>query len=64
MGSPPPNKLRYVTDFNDRHKRRWYYFRYRGQKFKLPGEPRSSEFNGGLCALSRGRRKRFSRSRR
>ena len=44
MGSPPPNKLRYVTDFNDRHKRRWYYFRYRGQKFKLPGKPGSSEF--------------------
>jgi hypothetical protein len=43
MGSPP-NKLRYVTDFNDRHKRRWYYFRYRGQKFKLPGKPGSSEF--------------------
>jgi integrase len=44
MGSPRPNKLRYVTDFNDRHKKRWYYFRYRGQKFKLPGKLGSSEF--------------------
>ena len=37
-------KLKYVTGFRDRHKKRRYYFRYRGQKFKLPGRPGSAEF--------------------
>jgi integrase len=42
MGSD--NKLKYVTSFRDRHGRRRYYFRYRHQKFKLPGQPGASAF--------------------
>jgi hypothetical protein len=30
--------LKYLTSFKDRHGRRRYYFRYHGQKFKLPGK--------------------------
>lgn len=37
-------KLKYVTKFRDRHGSWWQYFRYRGQKFKLPGKPTSAEF--------------------
>jgi len=37
-------KLKYVTSFKDRHGKRRFFFRYRGQKFKLPGKPGSSEF--------------------
>lgn len=37
-------KLKYVTSFKDRHNKRWFYFRYRRQKFKLPGKPNSAEF--------------------
>jgi integrase len=37
-------KLKYVTSFRDRHGKRRFFFRYRGQKFKLPGKPGSSEF--------------------
>jgi integrase len=43
MGSD--NKLKYVTSFRDRHGRRRYYFRYRHQKFKLPGKPGDPEFH-------------------
>ena len=46
MGSTVSNspKLKYVTGFKDRHNKRRDYFRYRGQKFKLPGKPGSVEF--------------------
>lgn len=46
MGSAVSDKpkLKYVTSFKDRHNKRWFYFRYRGQKFKLPGKPASAEF--------------------
>src|SRR5215470_14796235 len=37
-------KLKYVTAFRDRHGSWWHYFRYRGQKFKLPGKPGSAEY--------------------
>src|SRR5262245_22038987 len=37
-------KLKYVTSFKDRHHKRRFFFRYRGQKFKLPGKPGSSDF--------------------
>lgn len=37
-------KLKYLTSFKDRHGRRWYYFCYRGQKFKLPATPATAEF--------------------
>jgi hypothetical protein len=36
--------LKFVTSFKDRHGRRRYYFRYRGQKFKLPSQPGSAQF--------------------
>lgn len=36
--------LDYLTSFKDRHGKRRYYFRYRGQKFKLPRDPASAEF--------------------
>jgi integrase len=36
--------LKYVTSFRDRHGKRRFYFRYRGQKFKLTGRPGSAEF--------------------
>lgn len=42
MGSN--NKLKYVTSFKDRHGQWWSYFRYRQQKFKLPGKSGSAEF--------------------
>ena len=41
--SDSPN-LKYVTSFRDRHGKRRFYFRYRGQKFKLTGRPGSAEF--------------------
>ena len=41
--SDNPN-LKYVTSFRDRHGKRRFYFRYRGQKFKLTGRPGSAEF--------------------
>jgi len=44
MGSTPTDKLRYITEFNDRWGKRRYYFRYHGQKFKLQGKPNSAEF--------------------
>ena len=37
-------RLKFVTSFKDRHNKRRFYFRYRGQKFKLPGKLGSSEF--------------------
>ena len=37
--------LDYLTSFKDRHGKRRYYFRYRGQKFKLPGKPGEPEFH-------------------
>ena len=43
-------KLKYVTKFRDRHGSWWHYFRYRGQKFKLPGKPESAEY---LAAYAR-----------
>jgi integrase len=43
-------KLKYVTKFRDRHGAWWHYFRYRGQKFKLPGKPGSAEY---LAAYAR-----------
>jgi len=36
--------LKFVTSFKDRHGTRRYFFRHRGQKFKLPGKPGSAEF--------------------
>jgi hypothetical protein len=38
-------QLKYVTSFRDRHGRRRFYFRYRHQKFKLPGEPGEPKFH-------------------
>src|SRR3974390_1839335 len=43
-------KLKYVTKFRDRHGSWWHYFRYRGQKFKLPGKPESADY---LAAYAR-----------
>ena len=47
MGSMVTNNLnlKYVTSFKDRHNKRRYYFRYHGQKFKLPGKVGSVEFH-------------------
>lgn len=39
------NFRKYVTSFRDRHGKRRYYFRYRQQKFKLPGKPGSVEYH-------------------
>jgi integrase len=39
------NFKKYITSFKDRHNKRRYYFRYRNQKFKLPGKPGSVEFH-------------------
>lgn len=38
------SKLKFVTAFKDRHGAWWHYFRFRGQKFKLPGKPGSAEY--------------------
>ena len=43
MGSAT-NRLDYVTSFRDRHGKRRFYFRYRHQKFKLPGKPGDADF--------------------
>jgi hypothetical protein len=45
MGSPAKNNLAYVTSFKDRHGRRRFYFRYRHQKYKLPGKPGDAAFH-------------------
>ena len=37
-------RLRYVHSFVDRTGRVRYYFRYRGKRWSLPGEPGSAEF--------------------
>jgi hypothetical protein len=50
MGSD--NKLKYVTSFRDRHGRRRYYFRYRHQKFKLPGKPAIPSFTRPMLDVS------------
>ena len=44
MESAVTSSLKYVTSFKDRHNKRRFYFRYRGQKFKLPGKTNSAEF--------------------
>jgi hypothetical protein len=45
MGSAPNDKLKYVTSFKDRHGKRRFYFRYRQEKFKLPGKPGDAAFH-------------------
>jgi integrase len=45
MGSPAKNNLAYVTSFKDRHGKRRFYFRYRHQKYKLPGKPGDAAFH-------------------
>lgn len=42
--------LKYLTSFKDRHNKRRYYFRYHGQKFKLPGKVGSVEFLDAYAA--------------
>ena len=42
--------LKYLTSFKDRHNKRRYYFRYHGQKFKLPGKVGSVEFHEAYAA--------------
>jgi hypothetical protein len=37
-------RLRYVHAFVDKTGRARYYFRYRGKRWPLPGEPGTSEF--------------------
>jgi len=38
-------RLRYVHSFIDKTGRVRFYFRYRGNRWPLPGEPGSSEFS-------------------
>jgi hypothetical protein len=45
------NRLDYVTSFNDRWGKRRYYFRYRHQKFKLPGKPGEAAFHDAYARL-------------
>src|SRR5262249_27732046 len=45
MGSTTTNRLDYVTSFRDRHGKWRFFFRYRGQKFKLPGKPGDAAFH-------------------
>jgi integrase len=45
MGSGRPNNPDYVTSFKDRHGKWRFYFRYRHQKFKLPGKPGEAAFH-------------------
>jgi integrase len=46
MGSPPNDRLKYVTKIRDRkHRLTYYYFRYRREKYKLPGKPGDPKFH-------------------
>ena len=46
MALMPDHRLDYVTSFTDRAgRRRYYYFRYRHEKFKLPGKPGEAAFH-------------------
>src|SRR5262245_8366771 len=45
MGSAKTDNLKYVTSFKDRHLKRRFFFRYRHQKFKLPGKPEDAAFH-------------------
>jgi integrase len=44
-------KLKYVTSFKDRHGKRWFYFRYRHKKYKLPGRPGEAAFHDAYARL-------------
>lgn len=46
--------LRYVDGFQDRHGRWRYYFRRKGKRTTLPGEPGSPEFQAAYSALLAG----------
>ena len=46
-------RLRYVHAFVDKTGRARYYFRYRGKRWPLPGEPGTSEFTERYDALRR-----------
>ena len=46
-------RLRYVHAFVDKTGRARYYFRYRGKRWALPGEPGTSEFTERYDALRR-----------
>jgi integrase len=39
------DRLKYVTTWRDRHGKRRYFFRARGQKYPLPGAPGESDFH-------------------
>ena len=46
MALMPDHRLDYVTSFTDRAgRRRYYHFRYRHEKFKLPGKPGEAAFH-------------------
>jgi integrase len=45
MAFATTDNLKYVTSFRDRHGKRRFYFRYRHQKFKLPGKPGEAAFH-------------------
>jgi hypothetical protein len=46
-------RLRYVHDFVDKTGRVRFYFRYRGQRWPLPGQPGSAEFGARYDELWR-----------
>jgi integrase len=45
MAFATTDNLKYVTSFRDCHGKRRFYFRYRHQKFKLPGKPGEAAFH-------------------
>src|SRR5262245_48619674 len=46
-------RLRYVHSFTDKTGRVRYYFRYRGKRWPLPGQPGSTEFSAAYDEAQR-----------